>query len=102
MADKINPTPWLVALGNRLLKTGHYTPEVGPRVLIAAGCAGAARIIRSSQAARPPSSDPGTARAQPAASAGIRVRSDAIAVAPSGDGPLGQDATSIRGTLGWT
>lgn len=30
LADKINPTPWLVDLGNRLLKTGHYTPEVGP------------------------------------------------------------------------
>lgn len=30
LADKINPTPWLVDLGNRLLETGHYTPEVGP------------------------------------------------------------------------
>jgi uncharacterized protein len=27
LADKINPTPWLVDLGNRLLKNRHYTPE---------------------------------------------------------------------------
>lgn len=30
LADKINPTPWLVDLGNRLLETGHYTSDVGP------------------------------------------------------------------------
>jgi uncharacterized protein len=27
LADKINPTPWLVELGNRLLENPHYTPE---------------------------------------------------------------------------
>ena len=27
LADKINPTPWLVDLGNRLLKNRHYMPE---------------------------------------------------------------------------
>ncbi|MBZ0295771.1 MAG: DUF354 domain-containing protein, partial [Anaerolineae bacterium] len=26
LADKINPTPWLVELGNRLLENPHYTP----------------------------------------------------------------------------
>lgn len=26
LADKINPTPWLVELGNRLLENRHYTP----------------------------------------------------------------------------
>jgi len=26
LADKINPTPWLVNLGNRLLENPHYTP----------------------------------------------------------------------------
>lgn len=27
LADKINPTPWLVELGNRLLENPHYTPK---------------------------------------------------------------------------
>jgi predicted glycosyltransferase len=27
LADKIDPTPWFVALGNRLLENPHYRPE---------------------------------------------------------------------------
>jgi uncharacterized protein len=28
LADKVNPTPWLVDLGNRLLENRHYKPEI--------------------------------------------------------------------------
>ncbi|MEO8610761.1 MAG: DUF354 domain-containing protein [Chloroflexota bacterium] len=30
LADKINPTPWLVELGNRLLENPHYKPKTTP------------------------------------------------------------------------